>query len=167
MTSVPKEPEREDDSNAQKRLQKRAFEKLAGPSVSMAMRDSGAGSSSLRHLRRLSLSRTKVDRCFIVDLPHPNAAAIVRGIVSLAHSLRLQIIAEGVATQAQAAFLAANGCPAAQGTPGLGAGSARDADTDAGGGPRRAAAAAVTSAARYAGRPPACEAVTRCGRIGT
>jgi diguanylate cyclase (GGDEF)-like protein/PAS domain S-box-containing protein len=91
------------------------LEELARMGVSMAIDDFGTGRSSLAYLRRLPLRRIKIDRSFIADLPDPDAAAIVRGIIMLARSLRLDVIAEGVETYAQARFLAANGCPAGQG----------------------------------------------------
>lgn len=91
------------------------LEALARLGISMAIDDFGTGRSSLVYLRRLPLTRVKIDPSFVADLPDPDAAAIVRGIVSLAGSLRLEVIAEGVETVAQAHFLAANGCASAQG----------------------------------------------------
>lgn len=91
------------------------LEALSRLGVSMAIDDFGTGRSSLAYLRQLPLTRIKIDPSFIADLPDRDAAAIVRGIVSLAASLRLEVIAEGVETATQADFLIANGCPAAQG----------------------------------------------------
>ena len=93
----------------------RVLEALAGLGLGMAIDDFGTGRSSLAYLRRLPLTRVKIDPSFIAALPDADAAAIVRSIVSLAASLGLQVIAEGVETRAQAEFLVANGCSAAQG----------------------------------------------------
>ncbi len=91
------------------------LEALARLQLSMAIDDFGTGRSSLAYLRRLPVSRIKIDPSFIAALPDADAAAIVRSIVGLAGSLGLEVIAEGVETRGQADFLAANGCPAVQG----------------------------------------------------
>jgi len=93
----------------------KVLEALAGLGVSMAIDDFGTGRSSLAYLRRLPLDRVKIDPSFVADLPDGDAAAIVRGIVSLADSLGLGVIAEGVELPGQAEFLLASGCPEAQG----------------------------------------------------
>jgi EAL domain-containing protein (putative c-di-GMP-specific phosphodiesterase class I) len=91
------------------------LEALARLQLSMAIDDFGTGRSSLAYLRRLPVTRIKIDPSFIAALPDADAAAIVRSIVSLAGSLGLEVIAEGVETSGQADFLVANGCPAVQG----------------------------------------------------
>jgi diguanylate cyclase (GGDEF)-like protein len=93
----------------------RVLQALAGLGLGMAIDDFGTGRSSLAYLRRLPLTRIKIDPSFIAALPDADAAAIVRSIVSLAGSLGLEVIAEGVETRGQAEFLLANGCPAVQG----------------------------------------------------
>jgi diguanylate cyclase (GGDEF)-like protein/PAS domain S-box-containing protein len=93
----------------------RVLEALAGLGLTMAIDDFGTGRSSLAYLRRLPVTRIKIDPSFIASLPDADAAAIVRSIVALARSLGLAVIAEGVETRGQADFLAANGCPAVQG----------------------------------------------------
>jgi len=85
-----------------------------GPSISMD--DFGTGYSSLSYLRRFPFDKIKIDQSFVRDLPHSrDAAAIVRAITSLGHSLGMATTAEGVETQAQLARLSAEGCTEVQG----------------------------------------------------
>ncbi len=93
---------------------------------SIAIDDFGTGYSSLSYLKRLPISRIKIDRTFIHDLPRdPVNQAIVSSLVDLIHRLRLEAVAEGVETEEQQAYLKALGCDKAQGyilTPPLPAG---------------------------------------------
>lgn len=76
----------------------------------------GTGYSSLSFLRRLPIDSVKIDRSLIVDLPRNNdAAALTRGVVAMAHSLGLTVIAEGVETHEQWEFLHQQGCEEMQG----------------------------------------------------
>ena len=97
--------------------QARAFlERLSQHGVSIAMDDFGSGYSSLAYLKRFPIDRLKVDRAFVHDLPHDSDdCAIARTVVAMAHSLRLQVTAEGVENAAQLQFLADNGCDEFQG----------------------------------------------------
>ena len=84
--------------------------------VKISIDDFGTGYSSLLYLKRLPASELKIDRGFVRDLPHSTEdAAIVSAIVALGHTLKLKIVAEGVETTAQQAFLTHLGCDALQG----------------------------------------------------
>lgn len=85
-----------------------------GPEI--AIDDFGTGYSSLAYLTRLPVQALKIDRAFVSRMEEDaNAMNVVSTIISLAHSLRLKVIAEGVETESQAAALARLGCDEMQG----------------------------------------------------
>lgn len=89
---------------------------LAKLGVKLAIDDFGTGYSSLAYLKRFPIGRLKIDRSFVAGLPHEDSdVAIVQAIVHLGQALRLQIVAEGVETEAQREFLQACGCDLYQG----------------------------------------------------
>lgn len=92
------------------------LERLNAMGLTLLLDDFGTGHSSLASLRHMPVSCLKIDRSFIKDLPdNHDACAIACAIITLAASLDLQVIAEGVETQAQRDFLLQQGCDQAQG----------------------------------------------------
>ncbi|HAA41589.1 MAG TPA: diguanylate phosphodiesterase, partial [Pseudomonas sp.] len=84
--------------------------------VSLAIDDFGTGYSSLAYLKRLPLNTLKIDRSFIQDIPKSTAdIEIVQAIIGMAHTLHLQVVTEGVETQAQFDLLLNHGCDFVQG----------------------------------------------------
>jgi len=90
--------------------------RLKGLGVRISMDDFGSGYSSLSYLQAFPFDKIKIDRAFVMNLGRsPQSAAIVRAVVGLGHGLEMSIVAEGVETQEQLAFLADEGCDAVQG----------------------------------------------------
>ena len=84
--------------------------------VQIAIDDFGTGYSSLGYLKHIPVDILKIDRAFIVELsPTSKNAALVRAIVTMAHALGLQVVAEGVETAYQLALLREYGCDQIQG----------------------------------------------------
>lgn len=84
--------------------------------IHVAVDDFGTGHSSLAYLKRFHIDKLKIDQSFIRELvDNADDSAIVRAIISMAHSLRLEVVAEGVETQKQLDFLNALNCDQIQG----------------------------------------------------
>ncbi len=100
--------------NAQDTLQ--ALHELRTIGLRLSIDDFGTGYSSLSYLKRFPVDIIKIDRSFVQDTPDDaDDAAIVTGIIALAHSLRLEVVAEGVETEAQLRFLREQNCDILQG----------------------------------------------------
>jgi len=93
-----------------------SLQKLRAIGIKISIDDFGTGYSSLAYLRRFPIDKLKIDIAFIREVTsNPQDAAIARTIIELARTLSLQVIAEGVETPEQLAFLTANGCDQVQG----------------------------------------------------
>jgi len=94
----------------------RTLNEINAGGVRLAMDDFGTGYSSLAYLRRFPLDVLKIDGAFIRNVAtDPDDAAIVLAMISLAHSMKLEVVAEGVETEAQMSFLRMRGCDEIQG----------------------------------------------------
>jgi diguanylate cyclase len=92
------------------------LEKLSTMGVLVSIDDFGTGYSSMSYLRRFPIDKIKIDRGFISEaMSRPDDASIVRAIISLAHNLRLKVVAEGVESSEQLEFLKTLGCDQYQG----------------------------------------------------
>jgi len=89
---------------------------LKDSGISIAIDDFGTGFSSLNYLKRLPIDKVKIDKAFVSEvISDSRDAAIAQSIISMAHNLHLKVIAEGVETEAQQAFLRKYNCDEFQG----------------------------------------------------
>jgi len=92
------------------------FDSLATQGIELALDDFGTGYSSLKYLNRLPIKKLKIDRSFVSQIGISNESdAIIQSIISLAKSLDMKTLAEGVETQVQLDFLRQSGCDQIQG----------------------------------------------------
>ncbi|MBU0689972.1 MAG: EAL domain-containing protein [Gammaproteobacteria bacterium] len=92
------------------------MEALKQLGIKLSLDDFGTGYSSLQYLKRLPLDQFKIDKSFIRDIAVSSSdRAIVQSVIAMAHSLELDVIAEGVETQTQCDLLMKHGCPHYQG----------------------------------------------------
>jgi diguanylate cyclase (GGDEF)-like protein/PAS domain S-box-containing protein len=90
--------------------------RLKGLGVRIAMDDFGTGYSSLSYLQSFPFDKMKIDQTFVANLGHSHqATTIIRAVIALGHGLNLPVVAEGVETDEQLRFLAAEGCSEFQG----------------------------------------------------
>jgi len=83
--------------------------------LDLAVDDFGTGYSSLSYLKRFPIDTLKIDHSFVSDMDTPDGAAIVDAIVALAQTLNLRVVAEGIETETQLAYLASKSCDLLQG----------------------------------------------------
>jgi EAL domain-containing protein (putative c-di-GMP-specific phosphodiesterase class I)/CheY-like chemotaxis protein len=101
-------------TNAERTIE--VLERLKKLGIRIAIDDFGTGYSSLAYLKRFPIDKLKIDIAFVRDIvTNPDDAAIALAIISMAHSLHMQVIAEGVETRAQMAYLRRHRCDEIQG----------------------------------------------------
>jgi CheY-like chemotaxis protein len=92
------------------------LERIKEIGVKITVDDFGTGYSSLAYLKRFPIDSLKVDKAFVQDIiADPNDVSITRAIITLAHNLKLKVVAEGVETEGQLGLLIANHCDEVQG----------------------------------------------------
>jgi EAL domain-containing protein (putative c-di-GMP-specific phosphodiesterase class I) len=100
--------------NAEKNLE--MLRRLKEMGMKLSIDDFGTGYSSLSYLNKFPLDELKIDRSFVMEIKGPDErCAIITAIIAMAHSLGLRVVAEGVETEPQRAYLAAEGCDEYQG----------------------------------------------------
>ena len=98
------------------RTSRQMLQRLKSMGLKIALDDFGTGYSSLSYLQRFPIDTLKIDRSFLKDITkNPQSGAIVSAIISMSHSLNLEVVAEGVETEEQAKFLIEHNCDSIQG----------------------------------------------------
>jgi len=101
-------------SNAESNIEMLVMLKRMG--LKIAIDDFGTGYSSLSYLKRFPVDTLKIDTSFVRDIATDNnSAELVRGVIGMAHGLRLNVVAEGVETREQLDYLSRNDCDVIQG----------------------------------------------------
>ena len=92
------------------------LDRLRSLGIPLSLDDFGTGYSSLSYLKMLPVQQLKIDQSFVVGIGvNPDDEAIIRSVMAMAQSLGFEVVAEGVETEAQAAFLTGLGCHKLQG----------------------------------------------------
>ncbi|SDY96522.1 bifunctional diguanylate cyclase/phosphodiesterase [Tindallia californiensis] len=91
------------------------LDELRSKGIKVSIDDFGTGYSSLSYLKKFKVDKIKIDRSFVKDIPDDDDGTIAKIIIELAESLQMEVVAEGVETKAQEAFLTREGCRIAQG----------------------------------------------------
>src|SRR5471030_2851758 len=101
-------------SNAEETIT--VLQNLKALGIQISIDDFGTGYSSLAYLKRFPIDKLKIDIAFVREVTsNPDDAAIVLAIINMAHSMKLEVIAEGVEKDAQLAYLRRHGCDEMQG----------------------------------------------------
>jgi len=92
------------------------MKEISSSGINISIDDFGTGYSSLAYVKRFTAEELKIDKSFIEDLPSdPGDRAIVQAVVSMAHTIGMQVVAEGVETKEQLEYLGSIGCDTVQG----------------------------------------------------
>ncbi|MEM1114462.1 MAG: EAL domain-containing protein [Pseudomonadota bacterium] len=100
-------------NDAETNIQK--LQELKQLGLALAVDDFGTGYSSLSYLKRFPIDTLKIDQSFVADLDRPDGAAIIQAILALSKTLNLRVVAEGIETEHQLSYLAAQSCDLLQG----------------------------------------------------